>query len=220
MRAPACSGSRMGEGGRLAGREQPVDRAARGAAAVRVELAEQVDQADPPAGFASPSPALRASAGLSSTRRASPAASARSARLASCRPRRGGAAGRRRPARHGAARTGWRGGAAARLNGLTRKWVAPSSMEAVERARHRCATAGRAGRRHWPRPASASARTAVLALRRARRARRRPPPPRRTRRSALSALSARRAAIGCQPAPLGQPRQLVAMAKGQDGQRR
>ena len=39
----------MGEGGGLAGGEQPVDGAARGAPAVGVELAEQVEQADPAA---------------------------------------------------------------------------------------------------------------------------------------------------------------------------
>jgi len=38
----------MGEGGGLAGVEQPVDGVAGGAAAVRIELAEQFHQADPP----------------------------------------------------------------------------------------------------------------------------------------------------------------------------
>ena len=62
---PSPPMSRMGEGGRLAGGEQAVDRAARRLAPVGVELAEQLHQADPLAG-SSPRPAWRASAGLSS----------------------------------------------------------------------------------------------------------------------------------------------------------
>ena len=120
IRRPALA---MGEGGRLAGGEQPVDRVARRAAALGIELAEQVHQADPP-------PLLLAEPGLAGERRAE--LDGARARL----PAPGGgvrllAGAARRCAAPPPTRSAWRRAncSACRncgsVNGLTRKWVAP-----------------------------------------------------------------------------------------------
>ena len=203
----------MGEGGRLAGGEQPVDRGAGGAAAVGIELAEQLHQADPP-------PVLLAEPGLAGERggeldgaRAGLPAPAKRRRLLLAPPR--------------AAAADPLGMAVRELdgveelpsvNGLTRKCVAPcwwkaSSAAASPRDNSTSRAAALAS------TASAMARTASLPSSSAPRA----------STSATAAPEARKRASALTAAPrrdrlparaLGEPRQFVAVAKGEDEERR